>query len=176
MAFIAGIDISEETRTEITKQLDPLIKKHPEYHWIDQSSYFIPLYYFPHTSELTKIIPGMEKLLFETQSFGLSSFQFQVQISHIIRIFVTFYTQHAIEDIVQSFKIEFGGEKKGYEPLIEVAKYRIPSKQQYKHLKTQLEHLSCDVEVFISSIQLFSTHAEGKTEIAEMVHTFPLLK
>jgi len=175
MALIVSIDISEEVRNTIQQQIDPIKKKHPEYNWIDSAGYFIPIYYLPHEIKEDVAIQKIEKVLFDIPTFRLFALDFHVHIDHIIRILVRFHTQHTLEQIAKDIRTEFGSTQL-YEPTVEIAKYRIPSRQQYKHLQTQLTQVDCDVEIPVDAIHIFSTKQRGDAEIAEIVHSFPLIK
>lgn len=175
MALIISIDISEEIRNTIQKQIEPIKKKHPEYNWIDSSAYFIPVFYIPHEISEAVAKKKIEPVLFDIAAFRLFALDFHVHIDHIIRILVRFHTQHTLEQVAKDIRTEFGSSQL-YEPTVEVAKYRIPSRQQYKHLQTQLTQVDCDVEIPVDAIHLFSTKQRGDAEIAEIIHSFPLVK
>ena len=74
--------------------------------------------------------------------------------------------QKMLEQIVENVRRVFSiADEKEYIPHLTIARYKVPSKQQYLLIKKKLENLNIDLEISVKNISLFETIAKGsKTE------------
>ena len=175
MALILAIDIPEDIQTVLKAHIAPIQKKHPEYVWNDPQGWHIRLFQFPVDTKGDSIVKRLDRLLFSYQQFHLYAFACEVEITTVIRLYITFRTEHTVEHIVKDVAWEFAHKKVDYEARIEIARYKIPSKQQYKHLQNQLEAIDCDADISVKGLILLESKTAGKTEVATVKHTFPLV-
>ncbi len=157
MLVSCTIELPEEVKKQIENETRTMFDLHPEYLWYDSTDYRIPIYSWPNVeTDLTeKLSDKIATLLFEQKPFTLSGLRYAVKISNRIDIVLQFQEDKKCSDLVESIETYFNqGNSSKYVPLLPVARYKIPSKQQYSHLKNRLEKIKTAVEIPVNSLSL----------------------
>lgn len=151
------IELSEETKKEIVDQLADFKKLYPQFQWEKTENYNILVHSFGEFSDKKSTIEKIETALFDKNLFYLYSFEVALTIGNNIVLFMDFRREKEIERISESIKrissrLE-SSEK--FVPRLILAKYKIPSKQQYFVIKKRLSNLEIDISFKVNKLSLF---------------------
>lgn len=151
------IELSEETRKQITNQLVDFRKQYPQFQWEKTENYNILVHSFGEFANKKSTIEKIESALFDKNLFYLYSFEVALTIGNNIVLFMNFRREKEIERISESIKeITTAMESpEKYEPKLLLAKYKIPSKQQYFVIKKRLSNLEVDINFKVNKLSLF---------------------
>lgn len=151
------IELSDETKKQIEDKLTEFKKVYPQFQWVRPENYTILIHNFGEFSDKKSTIDRLEKALFDKNSFYLYVLEVVMTIQNNITIFLEFRREKEIERISDSVKQEFSrlqvAEK--FIPIIRLATYKIPSKQQYFVIKKRLSNLEMDVSFKVGKLSLF---------------------
>lgn len=151
------IELSDETKKEIVDQLADFRKLYPQFQWEKTENYNILVHSFGEFSDKKSTIEKIETALFDKNLFYLYSFEVALTIGNNIVLFMNFRREKEIERISESIKkissrLE-SSEK--FVPRLILAKYKIPSKQQYFVIKKRLSNLEVDISFKVNKLSLF---------------------
>ena len=157
------IELSEETKKEIVDQLADFRKLYLQFQWEKTENYNILVHSFGEFSNKKTAIEKIETALFDKNLFYLYSFEVALTIGNNIVLFMDFRREKEIERISESIKrissrLE-SSEK--FVPKLILAKYKIPSKQQYFVIKKRLSNIDVDISFKVNKLSLF----EGEKRI-----------
>ena len=144
------IELSDETRKQIVEQLADFRKLYPQFQWEKIENYYILVHSFGEFSDKKRTIDKLETALFDKNLFYLYSFEIALTIGNNIVLYLDFRREKEIERISESIN---GSEK--YVPRLLLAKYKIPSKQQYFVIKKRLSNLEVDISFKVNKLSLF---------------------
>src|SRR3989344_1601985 len=150
------IKLSEETKKQIVEQLADFRKLYPQFQWEKIENYHILVHSFGEFSDKKSSIKLLETALYDKNIFYLYSFEEALTIGNNIVLYLDFRREKEIERISESIN---GSEK--YVPRLLLAKYKIPSKQQYFVIKKRLSNLEVDISFKVNKLSLF----EGEKRI-----------
>lgn len=157
MLVSCTIDLSKEVKSQIEKESSTVFDSHPEYLWYDASEYALTLYSWPTVEPdlVDKLSDKLSELLFEQERFALFGFKYVVKIGSRIDVQLEFQEDRRYRALVDSITNFFSPEvKANHVPSIPLARYKIPSKQQYSHLKNQLAKIKSEVELTVDGVSL----------------------
>lgn len=151
------IELSEETKKEIVDQLANFRKLYPQFQWEKTENYNILVHSFGEFSNKKSTIEKIETALFDKNLFYLYSFEVALTIGNNIVLFMDFKREKEIERISESIKrISSRMESsEKFVPKLILAKYKIPSKQQYFVIKKRLSNLDVDISFKVNKLSLF---------------------
>lgn len=174
MLVYCTIDIPQEAKKQIEKESAPVFSLHPEYLWYDADGYAITLYSWPSVEPdlVDKLSDKLSELLFEQERFALFGFKYVVKIGSRIDVQLEFQEDRRYRELVDSITGFFSPDgKANHIPSIPLARYKIPSKQQYSHLKNQLAKIKSEVELSVESVSLTKV-----TDFGNGIRTYDHLK
>lgn len=157
------IELTEETRNQITDQIADFRKVYPQFQWEKIENYNILVHSFGEFSDKKSTIKMLETALYDKSSFYLYSFEITMTIQNNISIFLDFRREKEIERIserIRELSPTLQTSEK-YIPVLFLAKYKIPSKQQYFVIKKRLSNLEVDISFKVNKLSLF----EGEKKI-----------
>lgn len=151
------VELSDETKQQIVDQLADFRKLYPQFQWEKTGNYNILVHSFGEFSDKKSTIEKIETALFDKNLFYLYSFEVALTIGNNIVLFMDFRREKEIERISESIKrissrLE-SSEK--FIPRLILAKYKIPSKQQYFVIKKRLSNLEVDISFKVNKLSLF---------------------
>lgn len=167
---------------QILKQTEDLRRDYPSFAWVPPENLHVPLYFIGEVdeSEVSDIQKQIEDELYDVPVTHLYSFGAEIYINKSITIFMTFQRAKHLEMISKRIMGLFASDtqikKFDFEPLVTLAKYKIPSKQQYLLLKKKLNRLRIDVEFPVKEIQLYESITRSKHPLYKKVGSVKLLK
>lgn len=157
MLVSCTIELPEEVKKQIEKETKMLFELHPEYLWYDVADYHISFYSWPNVESdlIDKLAEKLTALLFEQKPFVLYGFKYVVKIENHIDIVLKFQEDQHYRTLVTSVAEFFSPElKPDVVPILPLARYKIPSKQQYSHLKNKLKYMETEVEIPVNALTL----------------------
>lgn len=157
MVVSCTIDIPQETKLLIEHETSSLFELHPEYVWFEPNHYCISLYTWQDVSVdlIEKLEQKIADVMFEQPAFTLYGLQYKVKISDHIDIVLEFQPDRHYRKAVKALG-DFFGEKNtiSASPILVIARYKVPSKQQYTHLKNKLSKLVTNTEIAVHHVSL----------------------
>lgn len=180
MKVFLAIDPSDQLQKEIYKQISPIVEDYQEFTWIPPEKYHITVQYIGDVDGATTL-DQMEKIIgsltYDIPQFSLYAHMADVLINTRISLYIEFFKDNNLEMLVkrlqQSLEIV---PKYRYMPHITVAKYKIPSKQQYQHLKKKLQQLPLQVELPVTKIYLYESIMARPYPVYKKLKEFPLFE
>ncbi len=157
MLVSCTIELPAEVTKQIEKETKALFNTHPEYLWYDIADYHLTFYSWPNVEPdlVDKLSEKLTILLFEQKQLVLYGLKYVVKISNHIDVALQFQEDRTYRALVESVVNYFSPELKPvFVPLLPIARYKIPSKQQYSHLKNKLEKIKTGVEIPVSAMSL----------------------
>ncbi len=151
------IELSDKTKREIVNQLADFKKLYPQFQWEKTENYNILVHSFGEFSDKKSTIEKIETALFDKNSFYLYSFEVALTIGNNIVLFMDFRREKEIERISESIKAISSRMESSekFVPRLILAKYKIPSKQQYFVIKKRLSNLEVDISFKVNKLSLF---------------------
>lgn len=150
------IELSDKTKKQIVDQLADFRKLYPQFQWERIENYNILIHSFGEFANKKSTIEKIETALYDKNLFYLYSFEVALTIGNNIILFMDFKREKEIERISESIN-----EVEKFVPRLILAKYKIPSKQQYFVIKKRLSNLEVDVSFKVNKLSLF----EGEKRI-----------
>lgn len=181
MKIFTALEIPKPAVEQITKQLEPLIADYPSFNWVPPENYHVSLYYIGdiNPQKLPIAEEHIQNALYDVPATRMYTFGVDLFINEQIIIYLSFLRSKIVEDISRRIYDLFEDpekKRKEYIPHITLARYKIPSKQQYFHLKKKLSKMKIDVEFEINEIYIYESIARPKNPEYKKIATIPLLK
>ncbi|EKE14207.1 MAG: hypothetical protein ACD_12C00633G0008 [uncultured bacterium] len=157
------IELSDETKKEIVDQLADFRKLYPQFQWEKIENYNILIHSFGEFTDKKSTIEKIETALFDKNLFYFYSFEVALAIQNNITLYLDFRREKEIERIserIRELTPSIQSSEK-FVPRLFLAKYKIPSKQQYFVIKKRLSNLEVDISFKVNKLSLF----EGEKRI-----------
>ena len=151
------IELSDETRKQIVEQLADFRKLYPQFQWEKIENYHILVHSFGEFSDKKSSNKLLETALYDKNIFYLYSFEVALTIGNNIVLYLDFRREKEIERInerIRELSSSMQSSEK-YVPRLLLAKYKIPSKQQYFVIKKRLSNLEVDISFKVNKLSLF---------------------
>ncbi len=176
MRLFLAIDLPPQAKKKLELQLTELKKEYASFNWVSFDNFHITLHFFGEVGSAEKIIKKIDNAVFDIEVFTLYSLNGDVFINHKIVLHVGFRREKTLERLVTNIKkylqIE---ESHKFVPHLTIARSRIPSKQQYLHLKKKMQNLPLDLSFPVKKIYLFQTLLKSQKPVYKKIRTFSLL-
>lgn len=177
MRIFLGIKIPEQTIQVIEDALAPVKEANPHYRWGLPSNYHITVHFFGDVTNVDPLVHRIEELLFAQEAFDLKLYSGGIFIGDAITLYVDFYRSRGIEEISRVIEEDVNdGKIYRFIPHITVARYKVPSKQQYLLAKKKMEGLTFEHEFRVREVTLFQSILTNKTPVYTPIHEFPLIE
>lgn len=177
MRLFLAIDPPPKIKKHIFDQLKTLYKEYRQFSWTLPEDYHITLHFIGDSEDVKDIIKKVETALYDASSFYLFSQNAELFIHKKITLFISFQREKKLESVVDSIRNIFAQDTGiKFIPHLTVARYKIPSKQQYLLLKKKMFNLPIDIEFEVKKVVLFESVIMGKNPHYKKVHEFELLQ
>lgn len=175
LTFLA-IDIPNKVKSQIEEKVEILKKEYPSFRWVSGENYHITLHHFGFTKDVSGTIRKIEDALYDIESFYLYSLQGDLFIHNQIVLFISFKREKKVEELVLRIKQSLEVKKKRkFSPHLTIARYKIPSKQQYLSLKKKLHKLDIGIHFPVKKIYLFQSIISNNKPVYKKLHSFFLV-
>lgn len=182
MKLFLGVSIPNKVVQEVAQKLEPVMMSYPEFSWMPTVNYHITVFFFGERSEkkVPDLIEGLEQIMFDVEPDTISLFGLKMFVRKGINIHISYENCRALKIIHDRIEDALGpglisGQRR-FIPHTTVAKYKLPSKQQYLHLKKKLEKISFDDAFVGDEIHLFESIEKKPFPEYRIIHTFHLQK
>lgn len=177
MQLFLGIDVPDDIEIELYNILLPLRLKHPGYRWVQPKNYHVTVQFFGEVSHEKEITKRLKDILYDAESFYLSTLNLDTFVNKQITLYLDFYRQKQLEKIVKTIQTDLGtNEVRGYLPHITVSRSALSSKQQYYALKKETEKYKIELEFKVDRLFLYETILSSKNPTYNKLSEFKLLK
>ncbi len=177
MRLFLAIEVPKSESAKITRDIQDIKSLYPQFSWGDEKNYHITLYFYGETNKLDKIKEKLEEILYDQEAFYLYSTTADLFMNSKIVIYLNFRREKKIEKLAEKIRETFGehfGNPKKFVPHLSLARYKIPSKQQYLVLKKRLHRLSIDISFQVKKVYIFQSILGGKKPVYKKLETFSL--
>jgi len=176
MRLFLAVDLPEEIKKSLYEQLDPLRKLYPDFAWVSPENYHITVNFFGDVSQPKKLVEKIKDVLYDQRGFYLYSLETDLFIKDKITVYVGFRREKNLEELAGKINdaLQIKDERK-FIPHLTVARYRVPSKQQYFVIKKRLGKMNLDFEFPVKKVILFESTFAGRKPIYKKLSTIPLL-
>lgn len=176
MKVFLAINIPFAVKQKIEEQITPFKKDYPDMTWVPPENFHITLYNFDDMENTKRVEKIIEDAIFEIRPFTLFAMATDVFLSDKITLFMNFYREKMLDALITSIYERMNdSEKREVFPQIVVARYRIPSKQQYLLIKKKIQNLKIDIEFLVPKIYLYESITGGKKPVYKKLAEFTLL-
>lgn len=179
MRLFLAVDIPDEVKKQISQQIEPLKRDYPYFSWVPEQNYHITLYFLGEVEKanVDPIKQRISDLLYASEAFQMFSFNVDMFINQRIKVYMSFQRQkklEAIESIIAS-ELQVKHNYK-YVPHLTLARWKIPSKQQYFHLQNKLENTDVNIEFPVTHVSLYQSILQPDAPVYDKIAEFPLLQ
>ncbi|MFH1826876.1 MAG: RNA 2',3'-cyclic phosphodiesterase [bacterium] len=177
MRLFLAINLSDKIKEKIDHRLKDIKLEYQDLKWVGKESYHVTVHFFGKVDSADKIIPKIEESLFESFSFYMYSFKSVLSIKRNVYAYLTFLRNKELENIALHISKAFQSNQiDKYLPHLTLARYRIPSKQQYLLLKKKFANLDSDISFKVSKLTLFDCVNYNVKPEYKIVKEFKLLE
>lgn len=176
MRLFLAIDLPSKNKKELDEQLKVIKREYNHFNWTPNENYHITLFFFGEVNNVELIKKKLEQSLFEIKKFNLYSYGASLFLHNKIILYVSFRREKILESLVEKIKTQFNvNEEQKFVPHLTIARYRIPSKQQYLALKKKLNQLNIETEFPVTKIYLFQSILTGKKSVYKKIAVYSLI-
>lgn len=177
MKTFFAVEIPHEVQITIQKQIYPIQKDYPDFNWVPLGNYHITLFYIGEVNpdKVHHIVEHVERTIFDIQPTHVFSLGADLFIHKTIIPYIYFQRNKTLEVLNKRLADLFEDKKiQKYMPHLTVARYKIPSKQQYFHLKKKLQNLDLEFDFPVPEIHLYESKSLPGNPVYSKVHSFKL--
>lgn len=156
MRLFLAIKVPDSVKGAIDKGLRKLKNEYKDLKWVDPKSYHITVHFFGETQDVEKIIPKIEDAIFDFKSLYVYSLESRLLLRRKVYAILEFSRNKQLENIAYTLRSVFNSKTEvKYIPHLTLARYRIPSKQQYLLLKKKFNNIEIDISFKVNKLTLF---------------------
>jgi len=179
MRLFLAVDLPAKTKEELSRQLQDLKREYTHFNWVSQENFHTTLVFLGERQDddIDLIKKKVEEAIFDINPFELYSLGAGLFLTNKLVLYILLRREKALEEIAAKIKynLQLEDDKK-YVPHISIARTRVPSKQQYLHLKKKLHKLEIDIDFPVNKIHLFQSILTGKKPEYKKIASFSLAK
>ncbi len=176
MRLFLAIDLPDEAKKAVEKQLLPLKREYADFRWVEPENLHLTLHFFGDVKNSDKIVEFMNDLVFDIPTFHLYSSELGLFIKNNITLYIGFQRNKILERVVRGIKERSAlGTSRKFVSHLTFSRYRIPSKQQYLLIKKKLKNFALDIEFKVQTITLFESIPGTQKPVYKKIAEFPLL-
>ncbi|HRN69762.1 MAG TPA: RNA 2',3'-cyclic phosphodiesterase [Candidatus Woesebacteria bacterium] len=176
MRTFLAIDIPNNIRQDIIVQTAQLRKDYPNFNWVPSENFHITVHFIGDipSDKLDIVSEHIERTIFDIQPTYVYAHQADLFIYKSITAYIGMKQNKTLSMLNKRFVELFEDKKEEYKPHITLAKWKIPSKQQYFHLKKKLQNLPIEIEFPVTEIHLYESISKPKNPEYNIIKSFKL--
>ena len=177
MRLFLAIDLQPKIKKKLEQQILFLKKEYADFNWVTEENYHITLLFFGEIINSEKLLKKIEAVIYDIPEFPLYSTNAGLFLNHKLVLYINFRRERILEELVKLVKqqLQIDNQKK-FIPHLTIARTKVPSKQQYLHLKKKMHKLNVEIEFIVKKIYLFQSILEGPRPVYKKITGFPLIK
>ena len=168
MRVFLAIDLPDSIKKDIEIQITPFKKEYPQMTWVPQNNFQITTFSFGELNQIDNVKKIIEEAVYDIPSFAMFSLSADLFITNRITLYLGFQRvkniEHVVERITESYKSSQSKQK--FVPHLTLARYRVPSKQQYLLIKKKIQNLSINIEFTVSKLYLYDSNLNQLAEFS----------
>jgi 2'-5' RNA ligase len=177
MRLFLAINLPDNIKEKIDYKLKALKEEYQDLKWVGSKNYHITVHFFGERELTDKMTSKIEEASFDANSFYMYSSVCELTIRQKVFAYLGFSKNKKLEKIALNMRNTFNMPLAyKYMPHITLARYRIPSKQQYLLLKKKFSNLDIDVSFKVSKLTLFDCINYSVQPEYKIVKEFNLLE
>ncbi len=178
MKTFLALSIPNNIIQDIIEQTAQLRKDYPEFNWVPSENLHITLHYIGDipSDKLDLVSEHIERSIFDIKPTYLYSLGAGLFIQKSITLYIEYQKNDTLKLLNERFVELMEDKKKKYIPHTTIARWKIPSKQQYFHLKKKLQNLPIEIEFPVTEIHLYESISKPKNPEYKILKTFKLEK
>ncbi len=177
MRLFLAIDLPKETKESISQQVEAFKKEYPYFRWVDESRFHITLHFFGNSRDPDRLKNQIEEAIYDVEPFQMYSGEADLFMKNTIIFHLMFQRNRTLEKLVAQVREKFQtGNTMKFVPHLTVARYRIPSKQQYLLIKKKVQRLNIEVDFQVTQITLYNSVIESEKPLYETIAKIALQK
>lgn len=177
MRLFLAIDLPFEIKTKIDTQLQSLEKDYRQFNWVPPENFHITTHFIGEVNNPDEIKKKIGDAIYDCSSFHLYSLGANLFINRKIMMYISFRREKNLEILVERVEESlFSINNKKFVPHLTIARYKIPSKQQYLLLKKKLLNLEIDFDFHVEKLNLFESVQDGPRRLYKTIAQFDLLQ
>jgi 2'-5' RNA ligase len=176
MRLFLGIDLPEDAKESLYEQMLPLIKKYPQFNWIRPDTYHATLQFYGEVDDIPHLTSVIESVLFDKEIFYLYAHSIDLFPTQELVLHMTYLREKKIDIIVDELEAVYPSfiKQRSFVFHTTVARAKRSSKQQYLHLRKQLDAMDVNIEFEVKKLTLFASAKNWEGRKYEVVKEFPL--
>lgn len=177
MRLFLGIDLPEKQKDKLYTTVLPLIKKYPQYNWVHPDNYHATLQFYGEVDDINDLVKRIDAVLFDKETFYLYGRTIDLFPSQELVLHMTYRREKKIDIIVDELEAAYPSfiKQRSFVFHTTVARAKRSSKQQYLHLRKQLDMMDVDIDFEVSKLTLFASSKNQEGRKYEIIKEFPLI-
>jgi 2'-5' RNA ligase len=177
MRLFLGIKIPEDQQIVLYKEILPLAKKYPQFHWVQPETYHATLQFYGDVEDETKLVEMIQSVVYDKKKFHLYGRSIDLFPTQELVLHMAYVRQHAIDTIVDELEAAYPSfiKQRSFVFHTSIARAKRSSKQQYFHLRKQLDHMTVSVAFEVAALTLFASGKNMEGRKYQVIKEFPLL-
>lgn len=179
MRTFLAIEIPENIKEKLAKQIIPLRRDYPQLNWVPPENYHVTVHFYGEVGDVKKLTTDIEDVLFDVPAFRMYSLGAGIFIDKKILLYTDFQRVKVLEELAEKVKsitepTQQNSHRYKFIPHLTIARSKIPSKQQYLLMKKKLEQFEIDLEFPVDHVTLYQSILEAQAPIYKKIVDFPL--
>lgn len=180
MRLFLGVSIPNESIKKIKTSIDAIKNEYPEFDWVPEQNYHLTIFFFGERSEdkIPDVIEGIEQTIFDLNPSQLSTSGLGLFVKKGINMHMSYERSKELEAIHNRIISVIGSQIPQkhdlFTPHTTIAKYKLPSKQQYFHLKKKIKKIAVDIKIPFETLHLYESVTKKPFPEYRIIHTFHL--
>ncbi len=180
MRIFLAVEIPENIKQKLFQQITPLRRDYPQLSWVPPENYHITIHFFGEVDNVKKLSEKIKDVLYDAESFPMFSLGTGIFIDRKILLYADFQRAKKLEELAEKIKsitepTQSNSHRYKFIPHLTLARYKIPSKQQYLLMKKKLEQFEIDLEFPVDHVTLYQSILDAQAPIYNKIVDFPLI-
>ncbi len=177
MRLFLGINLPDPQKEKLYKTVLPLIKKYPSFNWVHPDNYHATLQFYGEVDGTNDLVKRIDEVLYDKETFYLYGLGIDLFPSQELVLYMTYRRQKKIDEIVDALEATYPSfvKQRSFVFHTTVCRAKRSSKQQYLHLRKQLDAMDADIEFEVDKLTLFASSKNWEGRKYEIIKEFPLL-
>lgn len=177
MRLFLGIDLPEKQKEKLYETVLPLIKKYPQYNWVHPDNYHATLQFYGEVDDVNELVKRIDQVLYDKETFYLYGLGIDLFPSQELVLHMTYRREKKIDGIVDELEAAYPSfvKQRSFVFHTTIARAKRSSKQQYLHLRKQLDAIEVDIDFKVSKLTLLASSKNWEGRKYEIIKEFSLL-
>lgn len=183
MKLFLAVSLPQTFRKYLQEAYNPIMRDYPQFNWVPQQNYHITIAYLGERGEdkMELIHEAIERSIFDIPPTRMFTLETGMFVKNGIKLRLAYVRNKELgkirERVIDYFSVSKENlARQTYVPHTTLAQYKLPSKQQYFHLRKKLANLNIEGEFPVNQIHLYQSITKPTNPEYEILHTFELVE